>query len=160
MNQFSRNYRTDARSHQGWLHKGLKKVLHPGDYPHIISWALLFLRIVAGVFMLTHGYGKFLRLMGDEPIQFADPIGIGATASLVLAVGAEFFCSIFLIVGVGTRFSAIPLLITMLVAALIVHWTDPFIRKELPLLYAAIYLVFIFTGAGRYSVDHWIAQRL
>lgn len=95
--------------------------------------------------------------MGDEPIQFADPIGIGAVASLALAVGAEFFCSIFLMVGVGTRLAAIPLLITMLVAALIVHWPDPFIRKELPLLYAAIYLVFIFTGAGRYSIDHWLA---
>lgn len=138
----------------------IKKSFNAGNYPDKISLSLLFLRIVAGGFMLTHGYGKFLMLIGDGPIQFADPIGIGVTASLVLTVFAEFLCSIFLIFGVATRFSAIPLLITMLVAALIVHAPDAFVRKELPLLYAAIYLIIALAGAGKYSIDNWIFKKL
>jgi putative oxidoreductase len=131
-----------------------------GRYPNSISISLLFLRIVAGAFMLTHGYSKFLMLVGDGPIQFADPIGIGESASFVLTVFAEFFCSMLLIFGVATRFAAIPLLITMLVAALVVHAPDPFMRKELPLLYAAVFLVLIISGPGRYSVDNWIFRKI
>ncbi len=110
--------------------------------------------------MLTHGYGKFLMLTGDGQVQFADPIGIGETASLILAVFAEFICSILLILGVATPLSALPLLITMLVAALIVHAPDPFTRKELPLLYAAVYLVIAIAGAGKYSFDNWLFKKL
>lgn len=137
----------------------IKRCFNTGNYPETISFSLLFLRIIVGVFMITHGYGKFLMLFDDGPIKFADPIGIGVTASLILTVFAEFFCSIFLIFGLATRFSAIPLLITMLVAALIVHAPDPFLRKELPLLYAAIYAVIAIAGPGKYSIDHLIFEK-
>ena len=138
----------------------LKKSFDTGIYPNSISLSLLILRIVVGGFMLTHGFAKFLMLIGDEPIQFADPIGMGVTASFVLVVFAEFLCSLFIIFGVATRLSAIPLLITMLVAALIVHEPDPFMRKELPLLYAAVYVVILLAGAGKYSVDNWISKKV
>lgn len=136
----------------------IKKSLSAGNYPNNISMALLFLRAIAGVFMLTHGYPKFLMLFSDGPIHFADPIGIGETASLILAMFAEFFCSIFLIFGLATRFSALTLLITMLVAGLIVHGPDAFSSKEMSLLYASIYLAILITGAGKYSVDNWLVK--
>ncbi len=99
-------------------------------------------------------------LFGEAPIQFADPIGLGVNVSLALAVFAEFFCSIFLIIGIATRLSTIPLIITMLVAAFIVHAADPFVRKELPLLYTSIYIVIATAGAGKFSVDYWISKKL
>ncbi|SMO70475.1 putative oxidoreductase [Saccharicrinis carchari] len=138
----------------------LHKILYTAGYPIAISVALLLLRISVGLLMLTHGYSKFLLLLGDEPIQFADPIGIGVTASLALTVFAEFFCSILLMLGIATRLSAIPLLITMLVAAFVFHAQDPFARQELPLLYATIYLAIIIVGAGKYSVDNWISKKI
>jgi putative oxidoreductase len=110
--------------------------------------------------MLTHGWGKFLKLIGDEPISFADPIGIGETASLVLVVFSEVFCSILLIVGMATRLAAIPLIITMLVAAFIIHASDGFGKQELPLLYTTIYIVFALVGAGKFSVDNWIFDNM
>lgn len=137
----------------------IKNVFYPWNYPRNIDFALLILRIAAGGFMLTHGIGKFVKLFGADPIQFADPIGIGVTASLALAVFAEVFCSVFLIFGVATRFSAIPLLITMLVAAFIVHANDGFGKQELALLYVVIYLVIAIAGAGKYSVDNWIYKK-
>ena len=45
---------------------------------------LLLLRIVAGGAMLTHGYPKLVKLFGDGPIQFADPIGIGVMICLLI----------------------------------------------------------------------------
>ncbi|MBP1669594.1 MAG: DoxX family protein [Bacteroidetes bacterium] len=138
----------------------IKKLFKTGNYPENISISLLFLRIIAGVFMLTHCYGKFLMLFGDGPVKFADPLGIGVTVSLALTVLAEFLCSIFLIFGLATRFSAVPLLITMLVAAFVVLAPDAFARKELALLYAAIYAVIAIAGPGKYSADNWIFKRL
>jgi putative oxidoreductase len=104
--------------------------------------------------------GKFYNLIGDTPIQFPDPIGVGATASLALAVFSEVLCSILLILGLGTRLAAIPLLITMLVAAFIVHGSDGFGKQELPLMYTAIYLVIAIAGAGKYSIDNWLHKKL
>lgn len=138
----------------------LKRSFAPGDYSTGISLSLLFLRIVAGVFMLTHGYGKFLMLFGDAPIRFADPLGVGPVVSLGLTVFAEVLCSLLLIAGLATRLSAIPLIVTMLVAALVVHAPDPFVRKELPLLYAAVYMVLLVAGSGKYAVDQWLAKYL
>ena len=106
--------------------------------------------------MLTHGLVKLPILFGSGSIQFPDPIGLGATTSLVLSVFTEVFCSLLVIFGLGTRFAAIGLLITMLITALIVHSNDPFARQELPLLYASIYTVIVVVGAGKFSVDNWL----
>ncbi|HEY3369905.1 MAG TPA: DoxX family protein [Prolixibacteraceae bacterium] len=134
----------------------IKYIFNPGNYPSKINFVLLILRITVGVVMLSHGMAKFSKLFGDEPIMFADPIGVGQTASLALAVFAEVLCSILLIFGIATRFAAIPLIITMLVAVLIVHGKDGLDKQELPLLYLMIYLCIAITGAGKISIDHWI----
>ncbi|MBK8500919.1 MAG: DoxX family protein [Saprospiraceae bacterium] len=138
----------------------IKKILDPGNYPNNIDLVLLILRVAVGGFMLKHGMSKFSNLFGDAPIQFADPIGIGVTASLALTVFAEVFCSILLILGLASRFAASPLLITMLVAAFIVHANDGFGKMEMALLYGVIYLVITIAGAGKVSMDNWIYSKL
>lgn len=135
-----------------------KTAIFPGNYSKQIDLSLLIIRLTAGGFMLTHGMGKLIKLFGDNPIQFADPIGIGVTASLILTVFAEVFCSIFLILGLITRFSAIPLLITMLVAAFVVHAGDGFGKQELPLFYASSYVILLIAGSGKWSLDRLITN--
>lgn len=137
----------------------IKNIFNPGNYSKNIDFVLFVLRLAAGIFMLTHGVGKFSSLFGEGPILFPDPIGFGATASLALVVFAEVFCSILLIFGIGTRLATIPLLITMLVAAFIIHANDGFGKQELPLLYSSIYLVIAIAGAGKFSMDHWIYRK-
>lgn len=138
----------------------IKNIFNPGTYTKNINLILLILRVVAGTFMLSHGWGKLFKLIGDDPIKFADPIGVGVTASLALTVFSEVFCSILLILGTATRFAAIQLLITMLVAAFIVHANDGFGKMELALLYGAMYLIITIAGAGKYSVDNWLYSKL
>lgn len=137
-----------------------KIIFNSGDYTNNVNIALLILRVAVGIFMLTHGWGKMETLFSGEPIQFADPIGLGATFSLALAVFAEVLCSILLIIGLGTRLATIPLLITMLVATFIIHATDGFGKQEFALLYAVIYLTIALIGAGKYSLDYLISKKL
>jgi putative oxidoreductase len=121
---------------------------------------LLLLRVGLGGLMLgAHGWGKLLKLLEGGPIKFADPLGLGPGPSLVLAVGSEVACAALLIVGLGTRFAAAPLVITMLVAAFIVHGDDPFRKQEFAIVYMIPFLTLMATGPGRYSLDAVIARR-
>lgn len=128
----------------------MSKRLDLGQHHHDLG--LLLLRVVPSAFMMNHGFSKLERwdtLLGS----FADPLGIGSAPSFILAVFAEFFCSILLIAGAFTRYAVIPLLITMLVAAFVVHAGDPWAKKELPLLFATVYVVVGLLGPGRFSLD-------
>jgi len=137
----------------------IRAFFSPGNYPQNLSLALLLLRLASGGMMLVHGFEKFSKLFGDDPIIFADPFNIGAPASLALTVFAEVLCAIFLIVGFVTRLSAVPLLITMLVAVFVIHADHGFEKQELPLAYAVMYLTLAITGSGRFSVDELIFNR-
>ena len=120
---------------------------------------LLLLRLVVGGFMMTHGLGKLTMLMGDGPIQFADPFGMGQTTSLALTVFAEVVCSFLIIIGLLTRLAVIPLIIVMAVAFFYIHAADAFGDKELSGIYLTIYVFLAITGSGRFSIDHLIWSR-
>lgn len=110
--------------------------------------------------MLTHGFPKLLKLFGSEEIVFGDPIGIGMAMTLALAVFAEFICSILVILGLGTRLAAIPLMVTMFTAAFVVHAADPFQRKEMAILYLLIFTVLLISGGGKHSLDYfWLKKK-
>jgi putative oxidoreductase len=138
----------------------IKSLFNPGNYTKRIDTVLLLLRLAGGIFMLTHGMGKFTSLFSGEPIQFPDPIGVGASASLALTVFSEVLCATLLIVGFATRAAAIPLLITMLVAVFVIHGADGWGKQELPLLYGVVYLAIAVAGAGRLSIDNWLFAKL
>ena len=138
----------------------IKKSFSSDTTQNNISIALLLLRVAIGGMMLTHGLGKLIMLFGNDPIVFADPLGVGLTTSLVLAVFTEVFCSLFLIFGIATRFSAISLSVTMFIAAFIVHSNDDFAVKEIALLYLLIYVVLAIVGAGKYSIDNWLSKKM
>lgn len=121
---------------------------------------LLLLRVMFGGGMLYgHGWPKLMRLLGDDPISFADPLGIGPAASLGLAVFAEFACSILIILGLFTRWAAIPLIITMVVAVFYVHVADPFSKMEKGLMYLVPFICLLVAGGGWYSLDAQIRKR-
>lgn len=124
------------------------------------SVGLLLLRVGTGLTMAAaHGWAKAGRLLGDAPIHFADPFGIGEVPSLALAVFGELVCGILLAVGLGTRLAAIPFAFTMAVAIVHAHWDDPWSDKEHAFLFLVPALVLVFTGPGRFSLDHLIAKR-
>lgn len=114
---------------------------------------LLILRVIPAAMMMVHGWQKMSDFSNISKM-FPDLTGLGPSASLALAIFGEFFAPLFLIIGFATRLAAIPPLITMLVAAFLVHAQDPWMKQEFPILYAVIFLVLLFTGGGKYGAGN------
>lgn len=137
----------------------MKRIIQTAVNTNHLDYIILLLRITVAIFMITHAIPKMNKLLEGGEIQFPDPIGIGAEISLGLAVFAELFCSILIGIGLLTRLAAFPLIITMAVAAFVVHAGDPFKQKELSLLYLVLYFVLFIIGSGKYSVDYFISKK-
>lgn len=118
-----------------------------------INIAVLVVRVFTSAMMLTHGGPKFMRLL-DGNLKFGDPLGIGSEVSFLLVVFSEFFCSILIIVGLGTRLATIPLIITMLVALFIAHGDDPISEHMNIIWYILAYITLMISGSGKYSLDY------
>lgn len=125
----------------------------------VLDGVLLILRVSIAVLMLVHGLPKFQLLLSGAEIQFANVMGMGAEVSLALTVFAEVWCSVLIMVGLGTRVAVIPLIITMLVAVFYIHGQDPFIKQEMGLHYLLVYSVLLIAGSGRHSADFFIGKR-
>lgn len=127
------------------------------------SIGLLVLRLwFAGMMLVAHGLPKltgFATLVKDFP----DPLRIGSFTSLSLAIFAEFFCAVLVMLGLGTRLAVLPLIITMLVAATRVHADHAFNLKEPSLLYLAGFVAILILGGGTFSLDStlwkWMRRR-
>ncbi len=114
--------------------------------------ALAILRIAPSVMLLTHGVPKLQKIIGGN-LEFADPLGMGAAPSLFLAVIGEVICPILLILGIKTRWAAIPPIILMTVIAFVHHSTDEFPTKEKAFLFLTFFIVIFLLGPGKYSFD-------
>lgn len=120
---------------------------------------LLILRISIAGLMLSHGIPKLEMLLAGGEIKFMDPIGLGDTATLALAVFAEVICSVLILLGLAVRLAVLPLMVTMLIAIFVAHGNDGLSEKELAIHYLLTYIVFLFSGGGRLSIDNLISQK-
>lgn len=119
-----------------------------------ISFSLLILRIGISFSMIyLHGFPKFINF-SNISTEFADPLGVGIATSLSLVVFAEFFCSLFLVTGLFTRWSCIPLIITMIVATWMINGGKDFIFQEKSFVYLIAYISLLISGGGYFSIDY------
>ena len=137
--------------------KRMKKLLSTKYSAGAFNAAMLLLRVGTGVLMMNHGYGKLMKF-GSLQHKFMNFLGLGSTISLSLVIFAEFFCSMFLILGLFTRLAAIPLIITMCVVLFKVQNRDFFGDGEVVALYLTAFLVLLIVGPGKVSVDGMIGK--
>lgn len=132
----------------------MKSLLRLEFLPLNPNLALLVLRLWLGLSMLLlHGWPKLQKLVKGD-FAFADPIGIGAAPSLVLAVTAEAVASVLLMLGILGRLSALFLAVTMVVAFAVSHsmkLSGPG-NGELAFIYLAGYVTLLIAGTGKYGV--------
>jgi putative oxidoreductase len=122
------------------------------------SLAMLILRVTFGSMMIVnHGMEKVIHF-AEMQNKFYNFLGLGTTISLGLVLFAELLCSLFIILGLFTRWAVIPLIIAMAVAYFGVHSQKAFSTAEPALSYLAVYLVLLFCGPGKISIDGMIGK--
>ncbi len=135
----------------------MRKLLSTKYSAPAFSAAMLALRLIFGILMMHHGYGKLLHFNATTQ-HMPSFFGISTTISAALVVFAEFFCGLFIIIGLFTRLSAIPLIITMCVALFKAANGNVFGEGEMATLYLGGFIVLLFVGPGRISVDSLIGK--
>ena len=135
----------------------MRKLLSTKYSAGAFNFAMLFLRLGVGILMMMHGYDKLVHF-SQYQAKFMNFLGMGVSTSLALTVFAEFFCSIFLILGLFTRLAAIPLIIATCVMVFMAHKGDVFGEAQTAALYLISYVVLLFVGPGKVSVDGMIAK--
>lgn len=123
------------------------------------DFGLLLLRLSAGLSLaIAHGFDKLpvsermVTSVGD--LGFPMPTVFAWAAALGESV---FACLVA--AGLATRVSAFFPAVTMGVAVFMAHSADEFSRKELPFLFLSMFVVIMFIGPGRYSLDALIGGK-
>lgn len=138
---------------------------------------LLVFRLGFGLTMFFgHGLSKLGAMGSEQAANFPDPIGLGPQLSQLAAALTEGLGAIFIALGLITRLSSFGLFFTMMVAAFLVHQSDPFFpgfvaglspehpillkpAKEFAFIYAIGFLGILLAGPGRFSIDYLIQNR-
>jgi putative oxidoreductase len=131
------------------------------------DWVLTLARVVLGVVVFAHGAQKLLGWFGGPGLSatlrtFRDHLRIPAPLAF-LAIAAEFFGGLGLIIGLLTRIAALGIAITMAVAMIMVHLKYGFFMNwfgekqghgfEYHLVVITLALVVMMKGAGAFSFD-------
>ena len=131
------------------------------------DWVLTTVRVVLGVVLFAHGAQKLLGWFGGPGFSatlrtFRDQLRMPVVLAC-LAIGAEFFGGLGLIVGLLTRVAALGIIITMTVAIFMVHSKFGFFMNwsgnqrgegfEYHLVVIALAVVVMVKGAGAFSFD-------
>ncbi|HUM52484.1 MAG TPA: DoxX family protein [Chitinophagales bacterium] len=130
---------------------------------------LLLLRTLICVVMAFIGYEKLIHandmIANDYWKTQVNFLGLGSAVSVWLTIFAEFFCSVFLMLGLFTRLSLIPLIFCM---SYIVFVLDKFniishgehgYEVSTAFVYLIIYVVLMLTGPGKLSVDKFLFNK-
>ena len=134
----------------------MKKLISTNYYPAMFNMAIFLLRLVFGVLIMKHGYDKlvhFSEIIANKDSFKINFLNLGKTTSLLLTVFAEFFCGLFILLGLFTRLASIPLIICMAFALFKVHNGDIFGDGASATLYLGAFLVLLMIGPGKASVD-------
>jgi putative oxidoreductase len=82
-----------------------------------------------------------------------DPFGFGSEFSAYMAVFANVICPVFVVLGLFTRAAILPIVGITLSGFFIVHASDPWAVRDIPFMYSLSFLLLLYLGAGKYSLD-------
>ena len=135
------------------------------------DYTLTIVRLVLGLTFFMHGAQKMLGWFGGYGFHatmgtFTHYLGIPAPLAL-LAICAEFFGGLGLLVGLLSRVAALGIIVNMLVAIATVHHVNGFFMNwtgqqkgegfEFHLLAIALAIVVVIKGSGAVSIDRAMA---
>ncbi|MGB3079935.1 MAG: DoxX family protein [Saprospiraceae bacterium] len=130
----------------------ITNILSPGSRKWALDLGLFILRAGAGLLLVPHGFQK-LTSFGEKSSEFYNFLHLGGPVSMALTIFSELVCSILLILGLGTRLIIFPLILTMVIIVFVINGDSSLGDKESGLLYLIPFVVILFTGPGRISLD-------
>lgn len=135
----------------------MKKLFSASYSAGAFNTAILLMRIIFGILLMHHGYGKLIHF--NETAQHMPSLfGMSGTMTTALVVFAEFFCSLFVILGLFTRLACIPVIIAMSYALIDSNHSDIFGQGEMATLFLGAFFVLLIIGPGKISVDGMIGK--
>jgi putative oxidoreductase len=119
-------------------------------------------RLTVGLVFFQSGWGKLHSL--EQVTGYFSELGLPAPAfQALLASSAELVCGGLLLLGLATRFAAVPLIITMCVAIRTALWDQVSGLSSLAGLLEFAYIALLFwlatDGGGPLSLDRLLAAR-
>jgi putative oxidoreductase len=129
--------------------------------PNLAIRLLLAYEFWEAGWMKLHGENWFAGIQGQFPFPFSIvPVEI----SWQLATWTELIGPVLLVLGLGTRFASLALVILTIVAWVSVHAGNGYNvcdnGYQLPLMYLVLFVPLLFQGAGRLSVDDRIRKSM
>jgi len=120
--------------------------------------ALFFFRIAISCELIyAHGLKKIgIGTALAEVVP--NPLGLPDVLNQAFATTANLVMPIFIILGLMTRIATLPILAVTLTGYFVLHFNDPALVKDVPLMYSLCFLLLCFVGAGKYSLDHYISK--
>lgn len=135
----------------------MKKLLTTNYSAGAFNTAMLLMRLTFGILLMNHGYGK-LSHFNETAQHMPSLFGMSGAMTTALVVFAEFFCALFVVLGLFTRLACIPVIICMVYALFKSHNGDVFGQGEMASLYLGAYFVLLIIGPGKVSVDGMIGK--
>lgn len=135
---------------------GLQRFCLPLD-----TTAETLLRVVAGVLLVTHGYGKIINPFGAAGMVESLGFYPGVFWSPLLSA-TEFFGGILIAIGLFTRPASFAAMIVLLVTVYFhgIVTGEGLAGAEKSILWAAIFFFFAIRGSNAQSVDAKIGKQI
>ncbi|MFV5703277.1 DoxX family protein [Flavobacterium sp. XS2P12] len=120
------------------------------------DWVILFFRIAVSLqLIIVYGLKK-IGIGTDFTESVPNPYHLPEDMNYYLAVASNIFFPILIIIGWKTKLATLPVLAVTLSGYFIVHWNDSLLESDAPFMYSIAFLLILFLGSGKYSLDYWL----
>jgi putative oxidoreductase len=132
-----------------------------GAFKRRSEYGPVFIRIIIGSFIIWGVQDNILSSHRmEEFVTFLQQRGVPLPSLAArLSVYTQFVCGVLILAGAAIRLAAVPFIINFMAALVIAHRGDSFEGMFPPLVMLFSGISFLFGGAGRLSLDHWLERR-
>ncbi|WP_419868458.1 DoxX family protein [Chryseobacterium sp. CT-SW4] len=138
----------------------LKRVVSSRPIGNNLDLIMLLFRVLLSVELIyAHGLKKIGVGVASAEIV-PNPLGLPDVLNSFFADAANLVFPVFVIFGFLTRLAVLPILAVTLTGYFVLHFHDSPLVKDTPYMYSLSYLLILFLGAGKYSLDNIIRKRI
>jgi len=120
---------------------------------------LIFRVLLAWELFRVHGLKKF-RLVNGKKEHVPNPLHLPEKLNGFVATFSDSVVPFLVMFGIATRLVILPVIGVTTIGYFIVHKNDTAEIKDIPYMYTLSFLLLLILGAGTYSLDSYILNKL